>query len=78
MPINGGEEKLVVDGLSNPLNFVVGDRGLYFLAQGDAPQKTSVDYFEYATEKRTTLIRVGKRSWAGMALSPDQQSLLYQ
>ena len=51
VPINGGEEKLVVDGLSNPLNFVVGDRGLYFLAQGDAPQKTSVDYFEYATEK---------------------------
>lgn len=75
--MGGGEERPIVEGLSNSLNFVVADRGLYFLALGDAPQKTSVDFFEYATAKRTTLFKVGKRSWIGMALSPDQRSLLY-
>jgi hypothetical protein len=88
VPVGGGEERPIVDGLSHSLNFVVADRGLYFLALGDAqlstismftssPQKTSIDFFEYATGKRTTLFKVGKRSWIGMALSPDQRSLLY-
>jgi hypothetical protein len=77
VPIDGGEELPVVNGLSYSLNFVVADRGLYFLAVGDAPQKTSIDFFEFATSKRTTLLSLGKRWWFGMALSPDQQSLLY-
>jgi hypothetical protein len=28
--VQGGEEKLVVEGVSNSLNFVVADRGLFF------------------------------------------------
>jgi Tol biopolymer transport system component len=77
VPLGGGEEKLIVNGLSYALNFVVADRGLYFLAFGDAPSKTSIDFFEYATGKRTTLLNLGKPYWWGMALSPDQKSLLY-
>jgi Tol biopolymer transport system component len=89
VPVGGGEEKLVVEGLSHSLNFVVADRGLYFLAVGDArpgsptqvlqgPRQTrSIDFFEYATGKRTTVFDVGKPSWVGMALSPDQRHLLY-
>ena len=89
VPVDGGEEKLVVDGLSNSLNFAVADRGLYFLAAGDSTfrppsqvlnrvrQPTSIDFFEFATAKRTTLFVVGKQAWVGMALSPDQRSLLY-
>jgi hypothetical protein len=68
---------LIVDGLSYAANFVVGDRGLYFLALGNAPYKTSIDFLEYATGKRTTLINLGKQYWNGMALSPDHKSLLY-
>jgi hypothetical protein len=59
------------------LNFVVADQGLYFLAQGDTPYKTSIDFFEFATGKRSTLLNVGKQWFVGMALSPDQKSLLY-
>jgi Tol biopolymer transport system component len=77
VPVDGGEERLVVAGLSYPLNFVVADRGLYFLAVGDAPQKTSIDFFEFATGWRTIVRSLGKQWWYGMALSPDQQSLLY-
>jgi Tol biopolymer transport system component/DNA-binding winged helix-turn-helix (wHTH) protein len=77
MPTGGGDERLVVDDLSYSLNFVVGDKGLYFIAVGDTPAKTSIDFYEFATGKRTTLLTLGKEHWWGMALSPDQQSLLY-
>jgi hypothetical protein len=56
---------------------VVADRGIYFLALGDAPPKTSIDFFEFATGRRTTLLTLGKEWWFGMALSTDQKSLLY-
>ena len=59
------------------MNFVVADKGLYFLALGDAPQKTSIDFFEFTTGKRTTVLELGKEHWWGMALLPDQHSLLY-
>ena len=75
--VGGGDERPVVEGLSYPLNFVVGDKGLYFLASSDAPAKTSIDFYEFATGRRTTLLELGKAHWWGMALSPDQQSLLY-
>jgi hypothetical protein len=77
VPVGGGEERPVVDGLSYALNFVVGEKGLYFLAIGDAPLKTSIDFYEFATGKRTTLAELGKELWWGMALSSDQTSLLY-
>jgi hypothetical protein len=89
VPVDGGEEKLVVEGLSNLLNFVVADRGLYFLALDKAVpgpqtqvldrarQPTSIDFFEFATRKRARLFSVGKQAWVGMALPPDQRSLLY-
>jgi hypothetical protein len=56
---------------------VVGDRGVYFLAVGDSPSKTSIDFFEFSTGRRTTLATVGKPWWSGIALSPDQASLLF-
>ena len=77
VPIAGGEEELVVNGLSYALNFVVARRGLYFVSIGNAPYKTSIDFFEYATGKRSTVLKLGKQYWYGMALSPDEQSVLY-
>jgi len=77
IPVGGGEETKVVDGLSYSINFVVADRGLYFLAVGDASSKTSLDFYEFATGKRTTLLDIGKQWWMGMALAPDQRSILF-
>jgi Tol biopolymer transport system component len=76
VPAGGGEERFVAGDLSYPLNFVVGDHGLYFLAQGDKPRSTSIDFFEFATGKRSSLLQVGKPYFVGMALSPDERSLL--
>ena len=77
VPVNGGAEVHVVDGLSYSINFAVGERGLYFVAVGDTGDKPSVDFFDFATSKRSTLVRLDKPFWFGMALSPDGKSLLF-
>ena len=77
VPVNGGAEVHVVDGLSYSINFAVGERGLYFVAVGDTGDKPSVDFFDFATGKRSTLVRLDKPFWFGMALSPDGKSLLF-
>ena len=76
MPTEGGSATQitrdgVVDGLSCSNNFIVGDRGIYFVAAGDTPSATSIDFFEFGTGGRTTLAPIGKRRWSGIALSPD-------
>ncbi len=61
--------------MSYSLNFVVADRGLYFLAVGDAPHKTSIDFFEFATGSRKSIVDLQRPWWYGMALSPDGKLL---
>jgi len=77
VPLGGGDDVQLVDGVSYPNNFVVGDRGIYFLAVGDSPSKNSIDFFEFSTGRRTSLAKVGKPWWSGIALSADQGSLLF-
>jgi len=77
VPSSGGAEVHIVDGLSYSLNFAVGERGLYFVAIGETPDKPSVDFFDFATGKRSTLVRLDKPFWFGMALSPDERSLVF-
>jgi hypothetical protein len=66
----------VVDGLSYANNFVAADRGLCFVAVADTPEQTSIDFVDFSTSRRTSLVRLGKRWFYGMALSPRQDSLL--
>jgi hypothetical protein len=57
MPVEGGEETLVVEGLSDPGNFVVASRGIYFLAVGQSREETSIDFVENGTGRRTTIVK---------------------
>ena len=77
VPVQGGSEERVADGLSYSLNFVVADHGLYFLAVRDTPEKTSIDFVEFATGTRTRIVDLRQPWWYGMALSPDGKSLLF-
>jgi Tol biopolymer transport system component/DNA-binding winged helix-turn-helix (wHTH) protein len=77
VPVAGGEETLVAEGLSYPANFVVASRGIYFLAVGQSPEQTSIDFVESGTGRRTTIVTIGKRWWYGAALSPDEQTMLF-
>jgi Tol biopolymer transport system component/DNA-binding winged helix-turn-helix (wHTH) protein len=77
VPVEGGAETKVVDGLSYSLNFAVGERGLYFAAVNDASDKVSIDFFDFRTRQRSTLGRLDKPFWYGMAMSPDERSLVF-
>jgi Tol biopolymer transport system component len=74
--VNGGEEKQVVEGLNNPLSFAVSEEGLYFSVSPTA-RATSIDFFEFKTGDRRTIVTLDKASWIGLALSPDKQYLVY-
>ena len=77
MSLVGEDDAQLLDGLSYPYNFVVGDGGIYFLAVGDLASETSIDFFEFSTGQRKTLVRVGKPWWSGITLSPDRRWLLF-
>jgi Tol biopolymer transport system component/DNA-binding winged helix-turn-helix (wHTH) protein len=77
MPVEGGQETLVVEGLSDPGNFVIASRGIYFLAVGQSPEQTSIDFVDSGTGARTTIVKLGKFAWYGAALSPDERTMLF-
>jgi eukaryotic-like serine/threonine-protein kinase len=77
VPVDGGAEVPVVDGLSYSLNFAVSARGLYFVALNDTPDRPSVDFFDFRTRQRSTLVRLNRRFWFGMSLSSDGRSLVF-
>jgi Tol biopolymer transport system component/DNA-binding winged helix-turn-helix (wHTH) protein len=76
-PLDGGDAVRLVDGVSHPTNFVVGDRGIYLVAFAESAAKTSIDFFEFSTGRRMNLATVAKPWWFGIALSPDQRWLLF-
>jgi Tol biopolymer transport system component/DNA-binding winged helix-turn-helix (wHTH) protein len=76
-PAWGGEEVPVVGDLSYSLNFVLADQGIYFVALHGASDRTSIDFYSFATAKTTSLLRLDKPWWYGMAISPDQRAILY-
>ena len=87
VPVNGGEEVPVTSHLVGPMNFAVGRDGLYFIAGTGGPQqpppsetmqwKTTIDFLEFKTGRRTTIARLDKGGSVGFALSPDERFLLY-
>ncbi len=87
VPVNGGEEIPVVSDLVGPMNFAVGKDRLYFIAGTGGPQqppasetmlwKTTIDFLDFKTGRRTTIARLDKGGSVGMALSPDERYLLY-
>lgn len=87
MPLNGGEEVRVLD---QPFgyqwyNWALASGGIYFVNVA-GPEKQGIEFFDFATRKRT-LIHVMDKSEGiglalapegiGLALAPDGKSLLY-
>jgi hypothetical protein len=58
-------------------NFVVVEKGIYFVAGKVEQSRISIDFFDFATGKTKSLLRIQKPWSYGMAISPDQQSLLF-
>jgi Tol biopolymer transport system component len=77
VPIDGGEETKVIDGLSYGFNFAVSARGIYFLALRGDSRVASVEFFDFASRKTAVLHTLDGAWWYGFALSPDESSLLF-
>ena len=78
MPIEGGEETRVLDEPDGTewFNWGLASNGIYFL-NPDSEPKTTVDYFDFATGKRSHLFALEKPWGWGLAVSPDSQSVLF-
>jgi Tol biopolymer transport system component len=75
VPVAGGEETKVLDGLSYNFNFAVTATGIYVLAvRGPI---ASIEFFDLATGTNTRLHTLDRPFWFGFALSPDGGSILF-
>lgn len=77
MPLNGTEEERVLDQPEGFrwFNWALVPGGIYLVNQAD-DQKPRIEFFDFASRKRTLIDLVDKPG-SGLALAPDGRSLLY-
>ncbi len=71
-----GKPVRLLDDLSYSLNFAVTQRGIYYLSLPNSGH-SALKFFDPATRVGRAVQDVDKRWWFGLALSPDERSLLY-
>jgi Tol biopolymer transport system component/DNA-binding winged helix-turn-helix (wHTH) protein len=78
VPRDGGEETLVIDGLSYSTNFVPVEKGIYFISgERGFDRSGALEFYEFSTSRRTLVVALDRPFTFGLALSPDQRSLLH-
>ncbi len=82
MPLDGGEEKLVLPraGGHEWFNWALTRTGIYFRDSGKSENKDTVGvlkFFDFATGKTTTVTATDQPGGVGLAVSPDGRSILY-
>jgi Tol biopolymer transport system component/DNA-binding winged helix-turn-helix (wHTH) protein len=77
VPRNAGEEAPVVEGLTYSNNFAVSEKGIYFVSGRLGRNDNAIEFYDFATGKRKVISVLQKAVSWGVALSPDQRSLLY-
>jgi Tol biopolymer transport system component/DNA-binding winged helix-turn-helix (wHTH) protein len=75
VPVDGGDETQVFEGLSFDVNFAVGANGLYVIAVHGAA--ASIELFDLTTRRRTSLHTLDRPVWFGFAVSPDERAILF-
>jgi Tol biopolymer transport system component/DNA-binding winged helix-turn-helix (wHTH) protein len=78
MPLNGGPEMRVLDKPNGTewFNWALARDGIYFL-DSTAEPKTTVDFFDVANRKVRQIWALDKPWGWGLALSPDEESVLF-
>ena len=72
IPVEGGEEKKILDGVNPGTLWTVGPRGIYFFTVAN-----DLCVHEFATGKTRKLLTVERPVTYGLAVSPDGQTILY-
>ena len=71
MPLSGGEETRILDAPQRWFNWSPADNGIYFL------DGRSIQFFDFASHQKSPILTLNRDPFAGLALSPDQKSLLF-
>lgn len=74
VPTGGGQEQQVLDSVYDA-NFAVGRKGIYFMA--NTTGKIPIEFFDFASGKRTRLATLDKVPTWGFSVSPDERWILY-
>jgi eukaryotic-like serine/threonine-protein kinase len=75
MPVDGGDETLVVAGIKSYRNFVVGRRGVYYAYTESGHD--SIRVHDLTTGRSRLLLELSASIASGLSLSPDERYLLY-
>ena len=81
VPVEGGEESLVLDQLRSGYwgAWAVADKGVYFINPEEKP-RAAIEFFSFATRRITRIALLEKepaKFTPNLALSPDGRSILY-
>ena len=75
IPVDGGNEELVVKGITSYRNFAVGRRGVYFARRESGHD--SIQVHEFSTDRSRVILELSTPIASGLSLSPDERYLLY-
>ena len=78
MPSNGGQETKVLDQphAGGWFDWALAEKGVYFMKSSKLLE-TTINYFDFSTQKTTTVATLDKPIGWGLALAPDGKSVLY-
>lgn len=78
MPLNGGEEIRILDQPAGESwwNWALAPNGIYFFGPNSGT-KSGVNFLDFASGKKVTLLAAVDRPSVGLAVSPDGRSILY-
>jgi Tol biopolymer transport system component/DNA-binding winged helix-turn-helix (wHTH) protein len=79
MPLQGGDEERVLDRAGGPVwfNWALAHNGIYFRSTKNNDTIGVLNFFEFATQKTTTVSTLDQTGGMGIGLSADGRSVLY-
>ncbi len=77
VPVDGGEEVEVLEGISDWSTFAPMDQGIYFIPRREPTAGASIQFLNFADGKIRTIAAIAKPVFIGLTISPDGRSLLY-
>jgi eukaryotic-like serine/threonine-protein kinase len=79
MPLSGGEEQQVFSGELTKIGsaYAPGRSGVYFIRQESTGGKQSLAFFRFSDQQMTTLAEIPRPVNLGLAVSPDERTILY-
>jgi hypothetical protein len=77
IPVEGGEETKIIDGVSIGGQWTVGPTGIYYFATPDERGRSEVRFYEFDTRKIKKMLTIEHTVGIRMVVSPDGRSIFY-